>query len=181
MRVLVTLSLLWACGAAQNYTTCDVSSCSCLGFALDYLAPKHPAEGSLQLLQQNGPDIFYLSLCSPMTADLVGCPNTSIGTSFLRKDPSKKCSSLGDTSSMQAAFATADHGVPALNVQYTHLNNTGAGKAGLSTVVITFTQGIEPRPSNVTQVNESYYTLSWAGLKKSPVDPAPPPPVNVHG
>ena len=49
MRVLVTLSLLWACGAAQHYTQCDVSSCSCLGISLEHLAPKHPAEGALRL------------------------------------------------------------------------------------------------------------------------------------
>lgn len=188
MRVLVTLSLLWACGAAQHYTQCDVSSCSCLGISLEHLAPKHPAEGALRLQQQNGPDVFLLNLCYPMTAgeggghDLAGCANTSIGTSFLRKDThADQCSYLGDTASMQAAYATADHGVPALDVQYTHLTNTGAGKAGLSTVVITLTQGNDTRPSNVTQVNNSYYTLSWAGLQKTPVQPAPPPPVNVHG
>eukprot|EP01043_Picozoa_sp_COSAG02_P048278 COSAG02_NODE_4728_length_5045_cov_9.058835_7_plen_218_part_00 len=189
MRVLaLTLSLLCSYGAA-DYTECDVSSgsgCSCLGIDLAYLAP---TGGAISLVQEGGghdPASFLLSLCYPISAaDRVGCQNTSVGTSFLRKaNPNAtgqpKCTYLGDTASMSAEYATVD-GAPALNVQYSHLDSTGSGDAGLSRVLITFTQGKAVQPSNVTQVNDTYYELVWPGLRTSPQPPTPPPPAPVHG
>jgi hypothetical protein len=186
---LATLSFLWSYGAA-DYTDCDVASCSCLGISLSVLK----STGGAQTLFQEGggddPSSFLLSLCDPMSAaDLAGCQNTSVSTSFLRKANPKatgkpKCTYLGDTDSMQAEYAVSAEGVPALQVQYSHLNGTGSGDAGLSRVVITFTESppnATQGPSNVTQVNDTYYTLEWRGLPNAPVAPTPPPPAPVHG